>query len=238
MIIIFTGTIRSGKSTQKELLAHKLRSEGFLVKSTFLQSGHGLAYLLQILLARTLLKRKYLYEVEGLIYERRELFRKLFKLWLFLDCVSILILYLIRIYIPERLGRVILVEGYIPSTLVDYMYIFKRLKRPMQTVNFLNRLTKILIRITLCSTYPLIAVYLHANDDTLKRRWKGKEDLNLHSEYIQLQRTKLLSFLKHACHSFIILRTDSRSIKDTHSMIMNFLNKVLDINDGQVDRVS
>jgi thymidylate kinase len=51
-VIVFTGTVGSGKSTHVKILYSKLKQRGFKARISFLKRGHLLIFVLEGLLAK------------------------------------------------------------------------------------------------------------------------------------------------------------------------------------------
>ena len=154
-VIAFTGTVGSGKSTHMKLLCSKLKRKGLKTRVSFLKTGHLFAFILEISLARIVAsKRKDVSPIRALVEERPILFRRIFRLWLGLDLISIILKFLAGIYFPLRLGYIILVEEYIPATISDYIYLSRIINFPLRVNSFaINYLIRLM---NLCSPTKII----------------------------------------------------------------------------------
>lgn len=222
MIIAFIGTVGSGKSTQMRLLASDLRRRKAKVKISFLKTGHLFAYVLEIILARMLTsKRRDVYPIRALIEEKPNIFKKIFKLWLILDIISVAIKFLFSIYVPLKLGYKVLVEEYIPATVSDYIYLSKiadfSLNPRCFAITFLMKLIHL--------SGPTWIVFLDAEDNELKRRWKVSGKYNERSDYINMQRTILLR-ISRKLSSGKLLYLKGKTVKENYQLIEKWAKSV------------
>jgi thymidylate kinase len=219
--IIFIGTVGSGKSTHMRLLYSKLKQKRLRTKMSALKSNELLASILVILLTKIVAsKRKDVFPIRALIEERPTLFRKILRLWLALDIISITLKFLISIYLPLRLGYIVLVEEYIPATISDYIYLSRFIKFPLKmnsfTINYLLRL------MNLC--WPAQIIFLDAKDDELKKRWKLRKSFDEKEDYLQMQRTLLLQISKKLSSlNFIYINTETKALEETQILIISQL---------------
>lgn len=220
-VIAFVGTVGSGKSIQMGLLARELKARGRNVRTTFLKSNHLLAYMLVVALTRSLFGSKtQLSAIATLINRRPILFRKLFKLWLALDVFSLSIKFLASIYLPVKLGWMVLVEEYVPATVVDYLYLSDAVGLPGQASAFASRILLGFLRLA----GPTQVVFLDADDNVLRRRWKTRGSLEEKPQYIQMQRTALLKFSKRlSTNELVYIDTTDQMRTDTHRRITKIL---------------
>jgi len=219
-LIAFVGPVGSGKSTQMRLLYSKLKQRGLKVKMSFLKTGHLFAFILEVILAKMVAsKRKDVSPIRALVEEKPHFFKRIFKLWLGLDLISIAIKFLTNIYIPLKLGYTILVEEYIPATISDYIYLSKIIKFPLKVnfaINYLLRL------ISLCG--PIQVIFLDAKNNELKTRWKLRGSFNEREDYLRMQRTLLLQISrKLSSYKLIYVSTEAKTLTDTQELIMNHL---------------
>ncbi|MEM2196983.1 MAG: hypothetical protein QW290_07880 [Sulfolobales archaeon] len=219
-IIAFAGTVGSGKSTQMKLLASELKRKGTKVKLSFLKTGHIIAYFLTIILVKMLVgKRSDVYPIRALIEEKPHIFRRVFKLWLALDIVSISLKFLFSIYLPLKLGYIILVEEYIPATISDYLYLSKVtgvVLRPSSfAISFLQKLMYL---------GPAQIIFLDAEDIELKHRWIRRKSFDERDDYLKFQRTTLLSISRRlSLNKLLYVNTSGQSKEETHQQIMKQL---------------
>jgi len=221
-LIVFVGTVGSGKSTQMKLLASELRKKGLKIKTTFLKTNHLLARLLTLILAYILISKNDVYPVRALIEDKPMIFKRLFKLWLVLDLFSISLRFLSTIFLPVKMGYIILVEEYIPATISDYIYLNKAIGLPRETLSFAVRFMLRLMHVG----NPTQVIFLDARLETLDLRWKSRGSLDEKPDYLQMQRTTLLSLSRMlSSHRMLYMDTTNRNIRETHNLIVNRLAK-------------
>ena len=219
-LIAFVGPVGSGKSTQMRILYSKLKQRGLKVKMSFLKTGHLFAFVLEVILAKMVAsKRKNISPIRVLVEERPHFFKRIFKLWLSLDLISIAIKFLTNIYIPLKLGYTILVEEYIPATISDYIYLSKIIKFPLEVNSFaVNYLLRLM------SFYNLTQIiFLDAENGKLTYRWKLRGGFNEREDYVRMQRTILLQVSKKLSYRFLYINTGTKTIKEAHKLIINRL---------------
>lgn len=215
-IITFAGTVGSGKSTQMRLLASNLSAEGFRVETTFLKSGHLLAYLLGVFLAKLCTEgRRKISLIRALVEERATLFRRLFKLWLILDMLSVLTRFFLRVYLPAKAGRIVLVEEYLPATIADHLYISKALGLSVKEISFA---TNFMCRLLYLGG-SVLTVFLDAPDSILEERWEKRGSPRENSSYLLIQRTLLLSLYKRFSRCFLYVNTGNGTIDEVYKEI-------------------
>jgi hypothetical protein len=220
-VVIFIGTVGSGKSTHMRLLYSKLRQKGLKTKMSFLKTGNLFALIIEILLARIVAsKRKDVFPIRALLEERPTLFRRIFRLWLSLDLISITLKFFINIYLPLRLGYIVLVEEYIPAAISDYIYLSRIINFPLETNSFaINYLLRLM---SLCS--PTQIIFLDAKNNELKMRWKLRGSFDEREDYLRMQRTLLLRMSRELLFmNLIYVNTSSKTLKETQELIMNCL---------------
>jgi thymidylate kinase len=217
-VIVFIGTVGSGKSTYMKILYSKLKQGGFKVRISSLKRGHLLAFLLEGLLAKMFAgKRKDVYPIRALLEERPTLSKRIFRLLLSLDLISIISKFLSSIYLPSRLGYIVLVEEYIPATISDYIYLSRVINYPLKVNSFaINFLLRLMI---LCG--PTQIVFLDARDDELKRRWRLRGSHDERKDYLQMQRTLLLRIAEElSSYRLIYIDTEAKTSAEIRKLIM------------------
>jgi len=219
-LIVFVGTVGSGKSTHMRLLYSKLKQKGMNVKMVFLKTGHLFTFLLEVFLAKILVsRRRYVFPIRALIEEKPRFFKRVFRLWLSFDLISVTIKFLANIYIPLKLGYTVLVEEYIPATISDYIYLSKIVNSSLRMNSFV--ISYLLKLTSLCG--PTQVVFLDAKDDELALRWKVRGSFDEREDYIRMQRTILLQVSKKLSCKFLYINAGTKTIKEVHEIIINHL---------------
>ncbi|MEM3826624.1 MAG: hypothetical protein QXZ08_03580 [Nitrososphaeria archaeon] len=220
-VIIFVGTVGAGKSTQMKLLSSALKSNGLKVKVTFIKTGHILAYLLESLLARMLVaKRRDVYPIRALIEDKSFIFKKLFRFWLILDMLSVSIRFLFSVFLPLKMGRVVLVEEYIPASIADYVYLSRDINFPIKNILFVVNYMLRLLHV--CN--PVSTIFLDADDFCLVDRWRRRKSPIEVSDYLKMQRTLLFNLSKNLSDNFLYVDTTNKTIEEVHKLIVIHLN--------------
>lgn len=216
-IIVFAGPVGSGKSTQMRLLASELKHKKIKVKLSFLKTGHIFAYLLEVFLAKMLAsKRKDVYPIRALLEEKPHIFKKIFRLWLSLDVISISIKFLFTIYIPLKLGYIIIVEEYIPAVISDYIYLCRITECILKPESLAIALLLKLMRLGRFTQ----VVFLDAENDELRLRWKRRGSPYEKDDYLKMQRTTLLSISRKLSSSELLyINTGKQAVRETHQLI-------------------
>jgi len=205
------------------LLASRLSNDGLKVKVTSLKTDHFPASIVVILLAKILVrKRKDVYPIRALIDDRLALFKRLFKLWLILGIWGIFVRFLLSIYLPMKMGYLVIVEEYIPATIADYMYLRRVVRISCNTVSFA---TDLMLRLKHVSD-PMLVIFLDAHIDLLKSRWSHRKSLDEEPDYIHMQCSTLLSLSKKlsSCR-LLYINTTKQTIEETHKLITKYLMK-------------
>jgi hypothetical protein len=121
-----------------------------------------------------------------------------------------------NIYIPLKLGYIVLVEDYIPAMISDYIYLKRVMGFPLKTRSFT---TAFLLRLMYLGG-PTQIVFLDAGDDILKSRWKVRGSFSEKKDYLNMQRTILLQISRRlSSNTLLYLNTDKQAIKDVHQLI-------------------
>jgi len=203
-----------------KLLYLNLKKKGLKAKMGFLKTGHLFAYILEVFLAKMLAgRRRYVFPIRALVEEKTHLFKRIFRLWLSLDLISITIKFLVSIYIPLKLGYTVLVEEYIPAIISDYIYLGKIIKFPLKKGSFvINYLLRLM---SLCN--PTQIIFFDAEKDELALRWKLRGSFDEREDYIRMQRSILLRISKKLSYKFLYINTGTKTIKETHELIINRL---------------
>jgi len=219
-LIVFVGPVGAGKSTHVRLLCLYLRRRGLKVRMCFLKTNHLFAYILVVFLVSLLVKeRSGVYPIRALIEEKPHIFRRIFRLWLLLDLISITIKFLLYVCIPLRLGYVVLVEEYIPAIVFDYVYLSKTVKFPSRKLSF--ALNYVLRLLNLCR--PTQTFFLDSEGSELSLRWKLRGSPSEREDYVRIQRSLLFKLSKTSTNEFFYLNTQGKTIWEIHSVITRHL---------------
>lgn len=220
-LVVFVGTVGSGKSTQMELVAYKLRRKGFKTKVSTLKTNHLLSHLLTIAVQRILVNSERNPFTIGVLIERKPLvLKKLFRLWLVLDAFSISVKFIWDVALPLRSGRIVLVEEYLPAIITDYAYISKAVGlSPNVTIGVIRFLSRIL-----SSPGFMEIVFLDASQIVLQERWKLRGSPREKAEYLQIQQTLLLLCSeKLSDHRLLRVDTTTQSVTETNEYVLTHL---------------
>ncbi|MDW8049447.1 MAG: hypothetical protein RMJ07_07245 [Nitrososphaerota archaeon] len=220
-IIVFAGTVGSGKSTHMKLLYSELKRRRLKVKKIgFLKTGNLLAFVLEVFLAKMLAsRRKDVHYIRALVEEKTNIFKRMFRLWLFLDLLSITIKFLIHVYLPLKLGYIVLVEEYIPAAISDYIYLSRILKSPLKINSFAIRYMLKLINV--CN--PIHTFFFDAGNNDLFIRWRMRGSLCERGEYIQMQRNVLFLISRKLSHRFLYVNTSMKTLTEVHKLITDHM---------------
>jgi thymidylate kinase len=168
----------------------------------------------------TVSKRKDVFPIRALVEGKPNLFRRIFRLWLGLDLISITLKFLASVYIPLKLGYTILIEEYVPATISDYIYLSRIINYPLKANSFaINYLLRLM---NLCD--PTQMIFLDAEDDELKRRWKLRGSFDEREDYLKMQRTLLLRMSRElSSHRLICINTEAKTLVEVQKLIMSQL---------------
>lgn len=220
-LIVFIGTVGSGKSTQMRLLRCELEKRNHKVKLSFLKRGHYIVNILEVLLAQLFTSnRGDAYPIARLVEENPCVLKKLFKLWTILDIYCVYLKFLLDIYIPFKMGFTVIIEEYVPATIADYLYLTKAMKQSPERLTWV--LVMLLRLLPLCE--PTEAIYLDANDKVLRSRWAERGSLSEKSNYVKMQRTLMPSLLNSMLPGHVLhLDTTESTVNETGMLILSHL---------------
>ncbi len=224
-IVTFVGLVGAGKSTHIKLLCRALRKNGVNPKVSWLKTNHLFAYILLYLMSRITTGRRTAYIIRGFLTYHKRLFDRIYNIWLALDLISILLKYIATILIPLRLGRIILVEEYVPAILADLYYFNYRLKRKSKP--WIARLYETIL-LSIYGKHKNIIIYLYADPQVLRERWIKRgtpiEDL----AYLLFQEKILRKLvMRLPAEKRIFINTSHRSPIEVHNEIYRSLIQLI-----------
>jgi hypothetical protein len=213
-IITFIGPVGVGKSTQIDLLKINLRSRNIKVVETFIKSTHALAYILSRLLIGLVECEKVRFS-DGTthVYPRKEIMKKLFSLWCFLDAISITAKFFFAVCIPFYLGFTLLVEEGLMMTQLTYRKVFPFF---FETESKVPPLVTTLLGWVMSNNHANFV--LDATEDDLKiRRRKRLYRQNELPVYTSMQK----SWMEHlnSSNTFFI-NTSGKTAREVHKKIV------------------
>jgi len=216
------GPVGVGKSTHIGLLRDYLKLKNIRVVTTFIKSSHLLAYILmRFLTASDSYQKDLCPGAEGLtgVSPRKEVIRKLFPVWSFLDSLSITVKFFFTVYLPSCLGFTVLIEEGPIMTLFTYWASFPR---------FFDTKPKVLSFISNLLGYILskkhINIVLDASVEELdKRRAQRSYRRKELAEYIAMQKdwVKRLNL-----GNMIFVDTTDKSIARVHKNVLAALESI------------
>jgi dTMP kinase len=120
VIISFSGTDGSGKSTQIRILINKLRKKGLRTKYIWARGGYTPLFSLLKKILRVILPKKLKYSDGKPL--REKVLKKNFvsKIWLFIATLDLLIFYVVYVRMISLFMDVIICDRYIEDTLIDF----------------------------------------------------------------------------------------------------------------------
>ena len=220
-IITFIGPVGVGKSTQIRLIKDYFKLKGIRTTQTFIKSNHALTYILSEFLKALGLYEKVSYP-EGVtrIYPAREVVRKLFPLWCFLDTLSITFKFFFTVYLPFRLGLTPLIEEGLMMSFYTYVMSFPHFfKTEPKVLPLLPSLLGWVI------SKNHVNVVLDAREEELdRRRSKRNYRQNELSDYVSMQKKWIRRL--NSRNTFFMDTTDEPVLR-VHKNIVTALEKYI-----------
>jgi hypothetical protein len=229
-LIVMIGTVGAGKSTQSRLLALELEKWGVPVRLAWLKTGHLLAYLLGLGLTKTLRTGAKAPGIGSLLMERPTEFRRLFRLWTFLDLVSITAKFMSEVYFPLKLGYTVIVEEFTPGILSDYVFFADTLGIP---IRHLDHFFAVMYGLS-HQAGPASVFFLDAGAEALESRWsrRGKTPgesilpfptAEKRVKYTMMQRTLLPAIAQSVFPSVTRINTGDMNKSETLGLLASLL---------------
>ena len=161
-VLVFVGFVGAGKTTLTSLMAYYLNHANKVsAKRTYLKTIWIVTPLLLKLFGKVCNNINALFKIH----------RFCVYVDLSLNVMGLPLLGLLRIRIPRRLGKVVLVEEYLPGIVVDYLHALKILKLNREIIlTLMKALYKAL------DTKNSIIIYLKAPLSSLPQRWVLRGD--------------------------------------------------------------
>jgi len=225
-VIVFSGVVGAGKTTHKRLLAKYLASRGYRVRDTILKTSYGLSYILLTMLCLVSRVRpgNKVSPIRMLIDERKSFFKRLFKLWLWVDVFSVFIEFIRRIYLPLRLGyTVVVVEDYIPAVITDYMFFSVKLGVPVESI---VRQIRMIYRLDIAVKsrgYRVYSFFFDAEDRELYKRWVRRGSSIEYRDYIIVQKKLLYRITRFLYSDTVYIDTTREDIASIHRRIKELI---------------
>lgn len=168
-LIIFAGTVGSGKSTQMRLI-YQLLQRTEKVHRTYLKGFHGLSYILAYFAVRCIGCRDFSWALTALHQKNPSLEKRLLKLLLLLDFLEVILLNIAKVFVYLKLGYHVLVEEQVVGYAANHLHY--RIINP----EFYNRYGSKMIRfyVRLLSSQSPLVFFLDARNDELKKRWEQR----------------------------------------------------------------
>ncbi len=209
-VVIFCGPDGAGKSTQVKLLISYLRSKGFRVKGSWIRALHSFA----LALFRLVIRAGYYRTVSnsyGMSYPLVD-FKKLpplRKLWPYIELLSMLPLLFCRVYLPSKLGWIVVSERLTIDTIPALTWL-------LEDANFPNsRLARILIGFTPSDS---CIVNLECDYNTvLNRRHSTAEPM----KFIETQ-IEIYSDLQRKM-PMLTIDTSKHTVEETQALVQNYV---------------
>lgn len=184
--IYLIGVEGTGKTTQANLLTKWLESRGETVNRVNIRTGHLLIHLLRNLTGYPTQASKAGSWKADQFSER---IKNLWPLLFFLEIVNTIILAFFRVFLPLKLNRVVIAEGYVIDTYCDLR---RRYKKYSKENHFYQNMSKILLRFIPSST---IIVNLDVGSyNELIRRYKKRKGSSEPQDYVNFRRRQILQY--------------------------------------------
>jgi RNase adaptor protein for sRNA GlmZ degradation len=230
-LIVFAGTVGAGKSTHLRLLYSYLKMRDIIATATFLKTANLMAYLLlKVIAAVCGLKRNHMPLITALNESRPSLFKAVSFLFTLADTFSIVIKYLFRVWLPFKLGRVVLVEEYLPATVFDYFVLLKvRKVVTSRSFNVLYKLCALLASRT--AHVSNIVLFFDAPNHVLFERYSCRGSFKERKLYLEMQRKLLPSLYSKFLGSQVVFLDSSNPAYQLQLLIRSKVGAILKYSD-------
>jgi len=227
-LIIFAGTVGAGKSTHLLLLRSQLIKEGISVKITFLKTTNLVAYIFLKAIAYCL-KFKAPSQVP-LITALNESFPILFKrlsfVFVLIDVLSIVVKDLFCVRLPLKLRKTVLVEEYLPATILDYL-IMLRVRKVISRRSFciIYKFAALLCA-SLSMRTQIVTFFFDAPNHILFKRYQTRK-FKERKLYLEAQRKLLPNLYLRLLNANLIPISSSDSVSKVQHLIRGKVRELL-----------
>lgn len=227
-VIAVIGPVGVGKSTVIKTLLYLFRKNRLKVKSIYIKAFHGPSYLLwkvteYMLASNWRSGRLAPWYIVGKVNLR--VAQILLILSLFLDSIMIPLMLMLRVMLPKLCRINVIVEEYLPGTLLEYVYSFYKSKMMTHLRNSLP----FRVLMSLCLKYkPDFTILLDADLYEIERHWRIRGYGDPQMEYVIFQRQFLPKLAQTFCKDHIVrLDVTSRSVVSVTKDLYKHLNAVM-----------
>jgi len=218
ILVYLLGPEGAGKTTQIQHLLPLLKSNGFRVKVIYIRSDHLVLYLLKLLLIKMGRCKDYPY-LDGTVVRApdAQVLKKIGKFWLFMQIPMSLILTFFRVYIPLKLGYVVIAERYLLDTIIDTLGMSKWMGLTH------SRIPSLVMRCLLhFMPKKSLIIHLYADYNTLRKRYHLRGTPVEPLQWIKFQLTLDKIFCK--VFNAYTIKTDEENPVDVFRRIVHVLN--------------
>ncbi len=219
-LIVFAGTVGAGKSTHLRLLHQHLVKRGVNTKKACLKTGNLMGYaFLKILSSMLVVKKSDVPLITVINESYPTLFRACGFLFTLIDALSLVVKDLISIKLPLMLGRFVLVEEYLPATVLDYLILF-RVRKVISRKSF-NIIYKLCASLSAsCTQGQNVTFFFDASNDVLFKRYRSRGSFMEKRLYLDMQRRLLPHLYSRLLGGQIVfIDTSSNSIPDVQQLL-------------------
>ena len=193
-VIAILGPVGAGKSTIINILIKQLRENRLKVKSAYIKAFHGPSFALWKLISYVIAHKEdnklAPWYVIGKV--NPEVAKLLLLVSTYLDSITIPFMLMLKVMLPKFCGADILIEEYLPGTLLDYIYSFYKLER----TGYDHFLPFRILRSLSIKYKPDVTALLDADLPILKKHWGERGYGDPQIEYVLFQRRILPKLLQ------------------------------------------